>query len=126
MEWPAHSWNVCRRNFEQAQRMWIHSLWPLLSFTGAIPLKFWTWLALENRSRLGPKAAIRRGTITSGTGQGVEYGAVGMRFRQGPNALVQVGYSLVEHADDLAHPMRQDDAGFEHGLVARCRDGFAN
>ena len=61
----AGPWNVCRRNFEQAQRMWIHSLRPLISVTGAIPLKFWTWLALENRSRLLPKAAIRRGTITS-------------------------------------------------------------
>src|SRR5271165_807512 len=62
----------------------------------------------------------------SGTGQGVEYGVVGMRFRQGANALVQVGDPLVEHGDDLAHPMRQDDAGFEHGLVARRWDGFAN
>lgn len=26
----------------------------------------------------------------------------------------------------FAYPMRQDDAGFEHGLVARRRDGVAN
>jgi hypothetical protein len=38
---------------------------PLDSRTGAIPEKLCTWLALENRSRLVPKTAIRRGTLTS-------------------------------------------------------------
>jgi hypothetical protein len=62
----------------------------------------------------------------SGTRQGVEDGVVWMRLRQGPNALVQLRDTLLEHGDDLAHAMRQDDAGFEHGLVARRWGGFAN
>ena len=106
--------------------MWIHSLWPLVSVTGVIPLKFWTWLAFGESVAVGAEGGNQAGHHHfSGIRKGVEYRVVGKRFRQRPNALVQVGDTWVEHGDDLAHPMRQDDAGFEHGLVARRWDGFA-
>jgi hypothetical protein len=45
-EWDAHSWNVCRKNFEQLQRQWIQYCRPLLSIKGAMPLRRWTSSAL--------------------------------------------------------------------------------
>lgn len=34
----ANSWKVCRRNLGQERRKWTHSLLPLASLTGAMPL----------------------------------------------------------------------------------------
>src|ERR1022692_1278223 len=65
MDWPAHSWNVCRRNLGQLQRQCTQCCWPLASVTGAIPVYCWISAAFAWRSRCVPKAAIRRGTSTS-------------------------------------------------------------
>src|ERR1017187_6149716 len=63
MDWPAHSWNVYRRNLGQFQRQGTQCCWPLASVTGAIPVLDLGRVRIAVTLRA--KAAIRRGTSTS-------------------------------------------------------------
>src|ERR1019366_3184690 len=115
MDWPAHSWNVCRRNLGQFQRQGTQCCWPLASVTGAIPVYCWI-SAVRIAVTLRAKGSDQTGNqYIPGAWQGIEDGKIGVGLCELLNLSIVFPNRFVESGERAHRGTRGRTAGGGHG-----------
>src|ERR1017187_9464408 len=117
MDWPAHSWNVCRRNLGQLQRQCTQCCGPLASLTGRSPCT----AGSRPRSHSGHVACQGSDQTGNqylpGAWQGIEDGKIGVGLGELLNPSIVFPNRFVEGGERVHRGTRGRTAGGDHGEV---------